>query len=330
MGPPHQDKQHDPAMIIWESMTVQEKLDLILEHYPASRWFDDDVFPVLAHFHQFKRIWGKIKVRGKEIGLYAHDLEKAAVERAQRAATLMADDKPLPPLPLVRPDPTAPWRDSLLTKKNGEPTVNMGNMGLILGNHPQWSGKFWWDAVRGLPMFEASPLTDEFITSVAQWFAIYERMGIANTKPLRECLIAECRKQPKDLLQQWLNSLPPWDHVERLPFWLHDVANTANTIYGQTVSRILPLSMVARAMQPGCLYRNVVILEGAENTGKSSLVLALAGGKEWYVELTASLENKESHMTIQGAWLAEMAELDSLNKTEETRLKAFKIGRAHV
>ena len=46
-------------------------------------------------------------------------------------------------------------------------------------------------------------------------------------------------------------------------------------------------------------------------------------GDGWYVELSGSLANKEAHMMIQGAWVAEMAELDSLSRTEETRLKAF-------
>jgi putative DNA primase/helicase len=80
--------------------------------------------------------------------------------------------------------------------------------------------------------------------------------------------------------------------------------------------------MVARAMEPGCLYRYVVILEGPEETGKSTLVRALAGDG-WYVELSMGLETKEAHMMLQGAWVAELPELDSLSRTEETRLKAF-------
>src|SRR5262249_29646415 len=55
---------------------------------------------------------------------------------------------------------------------------------------------------------------------------------------------------------------------------------------------------------------------------KSSLVQALAGS-DWYVVLSMGLETKDAHMMLQGCWVAEMAELDSLSRTEETRLKAF-------
>ena len=100
------------------------------------------------------------------------------------------------------------------------------------------------------------------------------------------------------------------------------VADAPKDAYGMAVSRIIPLSMVARALHPGCLYRYVVILEGPEGSGKTSLVRALPG-EEWYTELTKGLDNKEVYMLIQGAWVAEMAELDSLNRTEIARLKAF-------
>jgi hypothetical protein len=215
-----------------------------------------------------------------------------------------------------------PWQAQLMVNKNGDPTMNYGNIGLLLAHHPHWAGAWWWDSIRSVPMYQASPLTEELLGEVAQWFCITTRMALTTTKPLRDCILVECHRHPRDLLAEGLRALPAWDGVSRLPHWLHDVAETRNDAYGQAVARILPLSLVARALDPGCLYRWVVILEGAENTGKSRLVRALAG-PEWYVELTTSLENKESHMTIQGAWVAELAELDSLSRTEESRLKAF-------
>ena len=218
--------------------------------------------------------------------------------------------------------PLQPWRELLLTKKNGDPTGNIGNIGLILANHPSWAGRFWWDAVRGMAMLDEEPFSEELLTTIAQWLHTQERLALSNTRPLKDCLMVECHKQPRDLLQLWLHGLPSWDGTPRLATWLCDTAGVTHDPYGQAVSRMLPLSMVARAMQPGCLYRYVVILEGPENTGKSSLVHALATD-EWCVDLAQALESKESHMIIQGAWLAELPELDSLTRTEDSRLKAF-------
>jgi predicted P-loop ATPase len=215
-----------------------------------------------------------------------------------------------------------PWRDQLLVKKNGEPTMNVANIGLILANHPAWAGAFWWDVVRSTPMLHDAALSQEDITALGQWLGIQERMGVSSTRPLEQCILAECHKHPRDLLQTWINTLPPWDQTPRLQDWLSDVAGVTKDLYGMAISRILPLSMIARVLEPGCLYRYVIIFEGPENSGKSSLVRAIAS-PEWYVELSMGLETKESHMMLQGAWVAEMPELDSLSRTEETRLKAF-------
>lgn len=214
------------------------------------------------------------------------------------------------------------WREDLLTTNKNEPKETANNIGLILANHAAWKDKFWWDDVRGRAMIDTVPLNDEIITEVAQWLGTAERMPARSLRLIERCVIVECRKHPRDLLHDWLESLPPWDGVPRLDDWLVDVGGVPKTAYGMAVSRIIPLSMVARVMEPGCLYRYVVILEGAEEAGKSTLVRAIAG-QEWYVELSMSLESKESHMMLQGAWVAELAELDSLSRTEETRLKAF-------
>jgi predicted P-loop ATPase len=131
----------------------------------------------------------------------------------------------------------------------------------------------------------------------------------------------------RDLLQEWLCALPPWDQVPRLATWLTDVAGVEPTPYGQDVSRLLPTSMVYRAMEPGCICRHVVILEGPEEWAKSTLVQELAS-EPFYVVLSMGLETKDSHLMLQGSWVAEMAELDSLSRTEETRLKAFLTMRA--
>jgi putative DNA primase/helicase len=131
-----------------------------------------------------------------------------------------------------------------------------------------------------------------------------------------------CHQRPRDLLREWLESLPPWDGMPRLHTWLPTYAHAPNDAYGGDVSRLLVVSPVARARDPGCQYRYVVILEGPENAGKTKLVRALAT-PEWYRELSHGLDGKEAHMRIKRAWIAELAELASLTKTEEARLKSF-------
>jgi predicted P-loop ATPase len=217
------------------------------------------------------------------------------------------------------------WRKELFSKKNGELTQNVFNIMRILENHEHWletEHALWFDTVRQLHMHGGVALRKSAIVSIAAWFGSDERLPLTNLDLLRDCLYARCEASPRDTLQYWVNSLPAWDGTARLDRWLIQAASVEDDAYGQDVSRILPVGMIARALMPGCPYRYVVILQGEENTGKSALVRALAS-PEWYYAMKSDFESKEAHMEIQGAWVAELPELDSLNRTGETRLKAF-------
>ena len=222
--------------------------------------------------------------------------------------------------PVLQKHETRSYLPGLALTGAGTPRASINNLCLILDQ--LWQGRLWHDVVRNLPMCEESPLSDDHVMAACRWVADTCDIHLASTALMEKCLIATCHQHPTDLLQEWLKALPAWDSVPRLDDWLSDVADVTKDPYGMAVSRIIPLSMVARALNPGCLYRFVVILEGPEGSGKTSLVRALPG-EEWYTELTKGLDNKEVFMLIQGAWVAEMAELDSLNRTEIARLKAF-------
>lgn len=249
-----------------------------------------------------------------------HYTGKARKVRGMLRHSPSDDDSAAFPLPQL--EQSKDWTSTLLFSSTGELRETVSNVLAILRNHHAFAGLWWYDSVRGIPMMGTEPLRDSLVTCIGHQLGELMRLGIHSLGNLERCIIALCEAHPRDLLHEALNALPPWDGVKRLDYWLSDVADVSRDLYGMAVSRILPLSMIARALEPGCLYRYVVILEGPENTGKSSLVRALAG-PEWYVELSIGLENKESHMMLQGAWVAEMAELDALSRTEETRLKAF-------
>jgi predicted P-loop ATPase len=115
-----------------------------------------------------------------------------------------------------------------------------------------------------------------------------------------------CHQRPRDLLWEWLETLPPWDDTPRLTMWLTTYAHAKVSAYAADISRLLPVSLVARALSPGCQYRYVVILEGPEDAGKTKLVRALAT-PAWYRELSHGLDGKEAHMRLKRAWVAELA-----------------------
>ena len=214
------------------------------------------------------------------------------------------------------------WQDSFTRTKGGEVRETFANLVLALQHTPPWDTQCWYDVVRELPMCGTESLSDALVGRAALDLERQVGIPIRNLRLVQAALVQHCRAKPRDMLQAWLETLPSWDKTPRLTEWLSDHAGAPKTAYGMDVSRLLPVSMVARALNPGCQYRNVVVLEGPEDLGKSKLFKVLAS-PEWYRELSHGMEGKEAHMILQGAWLAEFAELSSYGKTEESRLKSF-------
>jgi hypothetical protein len=231
------------------------------------------------------------------------------------------------PTPQTAQMPQAAWRSKLFYKgkSKDELTQNVYNLMAILANHEHWQRAdtvLWWDSVRGRPMCGEQEIDDALMMDIASWFGEIVRLPITSPRLLEQCVIASCKSRPRDLLQYWLNGIPAWDQVPRLNTWLCTITGIETRAYAQDVSRLLIVSMIARAMMPGCQYRYVVILQGRQDLGKSELIRALAT-PAWYVELSMALEAKEAHMMLQGSWVAELGELDSLSRTGKTRLKSF-------
>lgn len=114
-----------------------------------------------------------------------------------------------------------------------------------------------------------------------------------------------------------------WDRKKRLDKWLVKHARAEDSEYVRAIGRMWMISAVARIYEPGCQVDYVLIIEGAQRGGKSSLMRALCRDKEWFLETTVELGTKDAYQMIRAKWIIELAELDSLTRGEFTRTKAF-------
>jgi predicted P-loop ATPase len=219
------------------------------------------------------------------------------------------------------PPPPEPWRKALLCTQGGDPKECASNYALFLAHHPRLAGRLWWDAVRHRPMRDDLPLRDELITELGAWLGQEERVSVHALRLLERCAHAVAYRDQRDPLKEWLATLDPWDQIPNLSTWFPLVTGAPPTPYHQWLGQMLIVSMVARALDPGCIQRYVLILEGAEDTGKSALAQALA--PDYYTTLSMALESKEAHIHIMGSWIVELTELDALSRTDESRIKAF-------
>lgn len=123
-------------------------------------------------------------------------------------------------------------------------------------------------------------------------------------------------------VRDWLKGLS-WDGKPRIDTWLKDHAGAVGPeAYLCEVSRKVLVAMVKRVFEPGCKFDHVLILEGLQGVGKSTLLRKLAGD-QWFSDATLNIGDKDAVLTMQSKWLIELGELSALRRAETESLKAF-------
>lgn len=144
-----------------------------------------------------------------------------------------------------------------------------------------------------------------------------------STKLVREAIRTAAHENPYDPVVAYLNSLTPVG-PDLLDEWLVE-AGAEDSPLVRAIGRRLLIAMVARAYVPGCQAREMVVLEGEQNTGKSKLAKALgdAAGDEYAISTLLAAGSKDATQVIVGRWVTEFAEMASVHKSDLESLKDF-------
>mgnify|MGYP003644673639 CR=1 FL=1 len=115
-----------------------------------------------------------------------------------------------------------------------------------------------------------------------------------------------------------------WDGEDRITNFFAKYAESESNPYNTGVAEMMFRASVARIRSPGIKFDSMVILEGDQGCGKSSLIKVLGG--DWTLEglpSTSSIDNKDVVQAIQGHWLVEVEELAVMSKSDVESIKAF-------
>jgi hypothetical protein len=163
-------------------------------------------------------------------------------------------------------------------------------------------------------------MIDVDVTRATLWL---QRNGVCiGTATATEAVHVVARDAPFHPVRDYLRSLT-WDGIERLDRWLIDHTGAADTVFNRAVGAKTLISAVARVMRPGCPVKTVLILEGAQDLGKSSVLAIMAVKDEWFTDHMSNLGGKDARQEGQGRWVIEFAELANVHRGETDTIKAF-------
>ena len=122
---------------------------------------------------------------------------------------------------------------------------------------------------------------------------------------------------------EYFEKLPPWDGVPRVETLLIKYLGSEDNPYTREVTKKILCAAVARVKQPGVKFDHILVLNGPQGIGKSTLIGKLGG--EWYSDSLSltDMNDKTAAEKLQGYWLMEIGELAGMRKADVDRVKAF-------
>lgn len=243
----------------------------------------------------------------------------------------MADAKPGRPA-ARKPSPTGDWRDGLIrSNSTWQPKPLLTNAGLALRQASEWTDRLAFDTfaqqitlcgaapweLNGVP--PKRPWSDYFTALTCEWLQQQDIHVTPETAGLAVATVAQGQKfhPVHDYLRKCT-----WDGLHRLDSMLSAYFGAEQSPYTAAVGARWLISAVARVYDPGCKADHAPIFEGKQGTRKSTAVSVLFS--PWFAEdLGGDIGSKDAALQIAGRWCIELAELDSLERSEVSRIKAW-------
>lgn len=125
-------------------------------------------------------------------------------------------------------------------------------------------------------------------------------------------------------VRELFESLPPWDGIDRLDYWMIGCLGAMDTRYTRLVGRKFVMGIVKRVLDPGCKFDYMLILEGEQGRGKSSTFRVLAWRDEWFNDTPFSANlDKDARLALHGSLIYEISEMHGFNKADANAVKVF-------
>ena len=249
-----------------------------------------------------------------------------AEERMQLASEAFAA-----PLENTASQDSSDWKKELVYDKSGALKSTLTNLLLIVQNDPQLKGIVFnqlsdgmeiRDDIAAVPWKHPSKFwrdaDDKQIISY-----IETHYGTFSNRNYDIAIGKVTDDRSYHPIRDYLSALPEWDQMPRIETLLIDYLGAPDNRYVRAVTRKTLCAAVKRVLQPGVKFDTMLVLNGPQGVGKSTLIAKLGG--EWFNDSLSLNDTKDKTAAekLQGFWIMEIGELAGLRKAEVETLRSF-------
>ena len=304
----HQLANRTDKMAVFEEL-VEMKSDLVF------LWQTDEGL-ITPHMFKIRAVRGFARVTDQLVRELKHD----AFQQHQEESV---DDTVGPDEIVLEQLRRKPIRESGVIIGYDGPLNLALNARIIFENDTRWRGRMEYDELAGIATIDRDFLLDHTCYSAKLWLEEHYQNMCLPKNEVGLVLDNVGRNHSFHPIQELLNKLPVWDEVPRIDNLFHRYFSAADTPLHRAYSSKFMISAVARAFEPGCKVDTIPILIGRQGAMKSEALKLFAFDPKYFTDTTLDIRSKDAFINIQGKWIVEFAECETVFKAGHSLSKSW-------
>ena len=193
------------------------------------------------------------------------------------------------------------------------------NIIIFLENHPKYAGKLKYNEYLRLKEFDGKEFTDFIQSDIS--IDVFRYLGFNNSGWVEDSINTIFNKNRYNPVVDYISCLH-WDGKKRIESLFIDLLDADDTELNRVMTEKWMIAAIKRTLDPGCKFDNMIVLQGSQGIGKSTICERLAKGFFSTISLD-EIENKDIIDKMNKTWIGIIDEMDNFNRKEMSKVKTF-------
>lgn len=218
------------------------------------------------------------------------------------------------------------WKDKLIKDTymmKGVPVEQIrkcpDNIITFLENYPKYAGKLKYNEYLRMKEYDGYEFTDFMQSTINN--DVFRYLGFSNKGWVEDSINEVFDKNRYNPVVNYISNLH-WDGKKRIESLFIDLLEADDTELTRVMTEKWMIAAVKRTLEPGCKFDNMIVLQGNQGIGKSSICERLAKGFFSTISLD-EIDNKDIIDKMNKTWIGIIDEMDNFNRKEMSKVKTF-------